>query len=116
MEETEYLPTNHNKPIGMKETMKFADEPISETLTLIEQLNGVFKFTLGQKVRNRHNEDGYIELCGLDYRGIIYLVHMPGNHHTWYTEFELKPINYGNSEQDANLKSDQKIKTDIPQP
>jgi hypothetical protein len=94
------------------------EKPLNNMLELVDKKSSLFKFTLGQKVRNRHNEDGYIELCGIDYRGVIYLVHLPGNHHSWYTEFELKVI-YGNDDQDdpnVKLKSNQKIKTDIPQP
>jgi len=94
------------------------EKPLNNMLEMLEKISSIFKFTLGQKVRNRHSEDGYIELCGIDYRGVIYLVHMPGNHHTWYTEFELKPVysSENDKESNINLKSNQKIKTDIPQP
>ena len=105
-----------NESIGFND-QAFANHPLVDALSLIEQMKGVFAFSLGQKVINRHNESGYIDLCGIDFRGVIYLVHLPEGQKIWYTEFELKPDESDPQEDpNVNLKSDQKIKTDIPQP
>lgn len=78
------------------------------------KIEDMFKFHLGCKVRNRHNEDGYIEMCAIDNRGEVYLVNFPGHKTTWYTEFEIRKIAFD----PENRKKDQddRIKTDIKQP
>lgn len=95
--------------------LKENEETLLELTERIDQLSEIFKFPLGCKVRNRHNEDGYIEICGVDLRGPIYLVNFPGGINQWYSEFEIHKIQFDPDNVKAKKKDDPRIKTDIPE-
>ena len=80
----------------------------------LQEINSIFKFPLGCKVRNRHNETGYVEMCGLDYRGTIYLVSLPEGLSRYYTESEIKLIPFDPENKDHKKSEDPRIQTDIP--
>ena len=131
-EETEYLPTGkapdlkaknldeiENQIEGIEEKMGLSDAVEVENLSedLISQMKNakmstMFRFFLGDKVKNRHDERGYIEMCGLDFRGDIYLVNITKNARVWYTPMELTI-----DEDDIRPPKHPPIKpkTDIPQ-
>lgn len=110
-EETEYLPTGGNnrveqlnEGINFKAAVEDLQKAIKDEKSadlpndLIDQMRinhlvrSMFKFSLGTKVKNRHGEEGYIELCGIDFRGEIYMVNMPNNHRIWYVPEELREM------------------------
>ena len=67
-------------------------EDVVNQMRISHLVRSMFKFPLGTKVKNRHGEEGYIELCGIDFRGEIYMVNMPNDHRIWYVPEELRPI------------------------
>ena len=71
-EDEEYLPSSQK-----------GNESLTDMMKQVDLLSDLFKFTLGTKVRNRHNEDGYIEMCGIDNRGEMYLVNLPEGRSHW---------------------------------
>lgn len=110
-EDTEYLPTGgNNKVEHLNEGMNFKnavdelksaikdEKPIEMPMDIVDQMRigqlvrSMFKFPLGTRVKNRHGEEGYIELAGIDFRGEIYMVNMPNNHRIWYVPEEIRPI------------------------
>lgn len=110
-EETEYLPTGgNNKTEQLNEGINFKaavddlksaikdEKPADLPEDLVDQMRighlvrSMFKFPLGTKVKNRHGEEGYVEMCGIDFRGETYLVNMPNDHRIWYTPGEIRAI------------------------
>jgi hypothetical protein len=67
-------------------------EDLIDQMRVNQLVRSMFKFPLGTKVKNRHGEEGYIELAGIDFRGEIYMVNMPNNHRIWYVPEELREI------------------------
>jgi len=77
----------------------------------------LFKFPLGTKVRNRHMEDGYVNMCGIDMRGVIYRVIHTEGRRQWYTETEIKIVLFDpENKKSESIETSSTIKTDIPQP
>ena len=58
-------------------------------MKLTSLTSSYFKFPLGVEVKNRHGEKGYIELCGIDFRGEIYLVSFPDHESKYHVTEEL---------------------------
>lgn len=78
-------------------------------------INLIFRFQLGDRVRNKLGEDGFIDCVGIDYRGVIYLVRYPKHEKVWESEMDIKKLNYP-IEPKEDRDSSEKVKTDIPQP
>jgi hypothetical protein len=81
--------------MGIGGNIKEADLPddlVDQMKNSIMPMKPYFKIPLGTEVKNRHNETGYISMCGIDFRGELYLVNFKGDHATWYTFSELKII------------------------
>lgn len=94
----------------LQETMS---EDREEPMTIdrkIHMLGKIFPLSIGDHVRNSLDEDGIIDLVGLDDRGVIYLVKYKGGILTWETNL-TKTSKYPATKEDPTLKSD--IKTDI---
>lgn len=93
-----------------------SDNSLSDILSYIDASASIFKFPLGTKVRNRHNEDGYVEMIGIDVKGVSYLVNLPECNRQWYNESEIKTVNMGRTDQDTVQPDRNEIRTDIPDP
>ena len=107
-EDKEYLPTAQRNAI---ENNTFED-----MIKLVASLSDIFKFNLGCKVRNRHSENGYVEMCAIDYRGAIYLVNLENGKSHWYSEFEITKQQFDPENKEMDKQAKQSIKTDIPDP
>lgn len=123
-EDKEYLPTNQSKEINtISEGLSFSgknqelsEKPLLDMMALVDSLSDIFKFPLGCKVRNRHSENGYVALCGIDYRGAIYLIELEGGKSRWYTEFELTKQQFDPENRKRDEERKERIQTDIPDP
>lgn len=98
-----------------------SDDIVNQMKNSIMPWEPRFRFPLGSKVKNRHNETGYIEMCGIDFRGELYLVNFKDNNQRWLTSSEMKiiedpcfRISSEDDEDDPELPPS--IKTDIPDP
>lgn len=135
-EDTEYLPTGQTEKLGeniglnektimedLDELEKKIDEvnkdipdrtSIRPPLTneqKIDMLNQIFPIHLGDKVRNKHSEDGIVESVSIDPRGVLYLVGYKEHETHWEREDQIQKISsYGSK--DINLTP---FKTDIPE-
>lgn len=136
-EDTEYLPTGQTEKldenIGLgerKNIMEDLDElekkidevnrdipdrtSIRPPLTneqKIDMLNQIFPIHLGDRVRNKHSEDGIVESVSIDPRGVLYLVGYKEHETHWEREDQIQKISsYGSK--DINLTP---FKTDIPE-
>lgn len=67
-------------------------EDIVNQMRIGTLVRSMFRFPLGTRVRNRHGEEGYIELCGINFTGEIYMVNMPNNERIWYVPEEIKMV------------------------
>jgi len=139
-EDTEYLPTGQveklDENMGMR--AKFKEPSIIDDLDKLEQkidevnrdipnrirppltneqkidmLNQIFPIHLGDKVRNKHSEDGIVESVSIDPRGVLYLVGYKEHKTYWEREDQIKKISsYGPSDDDSPPFPP--FKTDIP--
>ena len=79
----------------------------------IDMLNQIFPIHLGDKVRNKHSEDGIVESVSIDPRGVLYLVGYKEHKTYWEREDQIKKISsYGPSDDDSPPFPP--FKTDIP--
>ena len=133
-EDTEYLPTGQveklDENMGMRAKPSIIDDldkleqkidevnrdipdRIRPPLTneqKIDMLNQIFPIHLGDKVRNKHSEDGIVESVSIDPRGVLYLVGYKEHKTYWEREDQIKKISsYGPSGNDSSS-----FKTDIP--
>jgi hypothetical protein len=77
----------------------------------IDMLNQIFPIHLGDRVRNKHSEDGIVESVSIDPRGVLYLVGYKEHETHWEREDQIQKISsYGSK--DINLTP---FKTDIPE-
>jgi hypothetical protein len=124
IKKNEHLPTNQKENIEtLEESLSFSgknqeltEKPLSDMMALVNSLNDIFKFPLGCKVRNRHLENGYIEMCAIDYRGALYLVNLEKGRSHWYTEFEITKQQFDPENRQKDKEKNQHIQTDIPDP
>ena len=56
----------------------------------IDMLNQIFPIHLGDKVRNKHSEDGIVESVSIDPRGVLYLVGYKEHETHWEREDQIK--------------------------
>jgi hypothetical protein len=82
----------------------------------IKLMNMVFPISLGDKVKNKFDEEGYVESVCIDHRGVIYLVAYKTHELIWESEYQIKKISpYFATESVSHRKTEEKsIKTDIP--
>ena len=136
-EDTEYLPTGQveklDENMGMRAKPSIIDDldkleqkidevnrdipdRIRPPLTneqKIDMLNQIFPIHLGDKVRNKHSEDGIVESVSIDPRGVLYLVGYKEHKTYWEREDQIKKIpSYGPSDDDSPPFPP--FKTDIP--
>jgi hypothetical protein len=79
-------------------------------------LSQIFPIQLGSKVRNKHCEDGIVEMVAIDFRGVLYLVEYKNHESSWEAENQIDIINdFGASERDTDAKKPT-IRTDIQSP
>ena len=84
---------------------------IHEQISLLDQ---IFTFGVGDRIRNKLNESGIIEMVALDYRGVLYLVQYKEGVSRWQSDDQIsKDASYQAYKDDS--KKEGKIKTDIPQ-
>jgi hypothetical protein len=78
----------------------------------INMLNQIFPIHLGDRVRNKHSEDGIVESVSIDPRGVLYLVGYKEHETHWEREDQIKKISsYSASDKDFTPSL---FKTDIP--
>jgi alpha-glucuronidase len=90
--------------------------PIQPPLTKeekIEMMNMIFPIQLGDKVKNKHNEEGYVESVCIDRRGVMYLVGYQKHELIWESEYQIKKISPYSANEEVSHK-EKSIKTDIP--
>lgn len=93
-------------------------EKNKETLTneeKLEMLDKIFDIHLDSRVRNRHLEDGIVEMVGIDYRGVQYLVRYKDHKLVWENDQTIKKTKFEDENNNGNQEIGQKIKTDIAQ-
>jgi hypothetical protein len=81
----------------------------------IYMLSKIFPHAIGDRVKNRFDEQGIIDLVGLDHRGVIYLVQYKDQVKEWEAEGQIKkiPSNLA-SQENVKEKTEASLKTDIP--
>ena len=140
------MPDEKSKPITVREGINFREDMkiIDDGIDSLEEIRStieatlpsdlldsmelstltgtIFKFSLSTKVRNMHNETGYVSLCGIDFRGEIFLVNYKNCKSVWHVPEELTevPMSYqndnNNEDENDNNNEDEitsNIKTDI---
>lgn len=110
-EDTEYMPTSHKNFI---ENGRYAGKSTLEDK--IKMLAEIFPFALGDRVRNRHQENGFIEMVGLDERGVQYLVRYADNNRVWELDAHISKQKFGQENETVHVKESIGLKTDIPDP
>jgi hypothetical protein len=125
-EDTEYLPP-HQREENQKEEKAFANvnlEDIEKRINelsdnkitnekKLEMLDRIFDIRLDSRVRNRHSEDGIVEMVGIDYRGVQYLVRYKGHKLVWENDLTIKKVKFDNDSRESKIKSKTGIKTDF---
>ena len=87
------------------------EEPMT-TDRKIHLLSKIFPFAIGDRIKNLFDEDGIIDLVGLDDRGVVYLVQYKENRVSWESEHKIrKNESYSGSQDDSAKRPG--IKTDI---
>ena len=82
----------------------------------IHMMAKIFKFAIGDRVKNLLDEEGIVDLVGLDRRGVLYLVQYKENNVRWEAEDCLtKNLSYVSYKDDDIVAQDPKIQTDIPE-
>jgi len=84
----------------------------------IKMLNLIFPISLGDKVKNKHDEEGFVESVCIDHRGVIYLVCYQKHEIIWESEYQIKKISpyFANEEVSPIPPGPLPRKTDIPDP
>ena len=88
-----------------------------EPMTLdrkIHLLSKIFPFAIGDMVKNKFNEDGYIDSVSLDDRGVLYLIQYKENRLRWESESKIRK-NTPNIDSQDDMDKRPEIKTDIDQ-
>ena len=132
------MPDEKSKPITVREGINFREDMkiIDDGIDSLEEIRStieatlpsdlldsmelstltgtIFKFSLSTKVRNMHNETGYVSLCGIDFRGEIFLVNYKNCKSVWHVPEELTevPMSYQNDNNNED-EITSNIKTDI---
>lgn len=87
---------------------------IEEKIQLIDFL---FPIALGDEVRNKFDEVGYVESVSIDRRGVLYLVRYKTHEILWESEYQIEKISlHLSSDEVSEEKQPNLIKTDIPDP
>ena len=84
----------------------------------IRMINMLFPISLGDHVKNKHGEEGYVETVAIDQRGVLYLINYKKHSTIWESSYQIEKISpYFATESDSHRKTEGKsIKTDIPDP
>jgi hypothetical protein len=84
----------------------------------IKMINMIFPISLGDKVKNKFNEEGFVESVCIDHRGVIYLVCYQKHELIWESEYQIEKISPYTATESVSPKSDNLNvpKTDIPDP
>ncbi len=91
-------------------------EPPMTTDRKIHMLAKIFGFAIGDRVKNVLDEEGIVDLVGLDRRGVLYLVQYKENNVRWEAEDCIKKnLSYVSYKDDDIVAQDPNIKTDIPE-
>ncbi len=108
--------------MGLNDAAEIADlsddlvNQMKAAQTSIRPIPSVFTFPLGTEVKTRSDEIGYIEICAIDFRGEIYLVHFKSDNSSWYSPAELKRIDtIAPYHKDPVPPAESKPKTDFPE-
>lgn len=86
----------------------------------IQLIGCLFPIELGCHIKNKHNEEGFVEMVGIDHRGALYLVAYKDQNVRWETEAQIKRISYTGPFRKAQdsfaSEFPSEPKTDIPDP
>ena len=84
----------------------------------IKMINMIFPISLGDKVKNKHDEKGFVESVCIDHRGVIYLVSYPKHNQIWESEYQIEKISpyFATEGVSGNKGVEKPPKTDIPDP
>lgn len=91
------------------------EEPMTKERA-IHMMDKIFPIKLGSRVRNKHQEDGIVEMVGVDFRGVLYLVAYQGHESSWESEHTIKVLDRFGSDKEISDMRETVAKTDIPQP
>ena len=107
-EDMEYAPTSQRN---------LSDDELSDKKLTneekLEMLDKIFDIRLDSKVRNRHLEDGIVEMVGIDYRGVQYLVRYKGHKLVWENDQTIKKTKFEDEKEKPKLNLKTGIKTDF---
>ena len=104
--------------MGLNETAEIADlsdSLVNQMKAARMSIQPMFTFHLGTEVKTRSNEIGYIEMCAIDFRGEIYLVHFKSDNSSWYTATELTRVDALPPYAQDPIPSESLPKTDFPE-
>ena len=84
----------------------------------IRMMNMIFPISLGDKVKNKHNEEGFVESVCIDQRGVIYLVLYQKHELIWESSYQIEKISpyFANDGVPIGESGSKTPKTDIPDP
>ena len=85
----------------------------------IRMINMIFPISLGDKVKNKFDEVGYVESVCIDHRGVLYLVTYQKHELIWESDYQIRKISpYSSNDGLYDGPDDQRplrtAKTDIP--
>ena len=84
----------------------------------IRMINMLFPISLGDKVKNKHGEEGYVETVAIDKRGVIYLINYKKHNTIWESSYQIEKISPYFATESDHIGEDRSkaVKTDIPDP
>ena len=89
------------------------EEPMT-TDRKIHMLSKIFAFAIGDRIKNLLDEEGIVDLVGLDRRGVLYLVQYKENNMRWEQEQSITKSPYKDFPIEDKIPTDPTFKTDIP--
>lgn len=96
----------------MQDEMKCDQEEPMTTDRKIYMLSKIFAFAIGDRIKNLLDEEGIVDLVGLDRRGVLYLVQYKENVMRWEVEECIRKIDQFFSP-GVDSPDDPTFKTDI---
>ena len=101
----------------MEDKMIADDSDREEPMTTdrkIHMLSKIFAFAIGDRIKNLLDEEGIVDLVGLDRRGVLYLVQYKENNMRWEPEESITKSPYKDFPIEDKIPNDPTFKTDIP--